>query len=201
MNYQDKVILPNSFLPSAERYGMVSSVDYWVVKNALQYLEYDDSMDVNVNLSGVTLSDCIALRELKALIEDHPKAAKSLCLEITETAIITNLTKCLRFMEVMGDLGVTFALDDFGTGLSSFGNLKNLPVKYLKIDGSFIRDIYKNEIDQIVVKSINEAAKAMKLKTVAEYVENQSIYDVVSDIGLDFAQGFHLNEPEILQLH
>lgn len=201
MNYKDKVILPNAFLPSAERYGMVSSIDYWVVKNALEYLENDDSMDVNVNLSGVTLSDRNALREIKELIEDHPKAAKSLCLEITETAIITNLTKCLKFMEIMGDLGVTFALDDFGTGLSSFGNLKNLPVKYLKIDGSFIRDIYKNEIDQIVVKSINEAAKAMKLKTVAEFVENQSIYDVVSDIGLDFAQGFHLNEPEILQLH
>ena len=201
MSYQNKIIQPNAFLPTAERYGKISAIDFWVVKNALAYIKLGNGIDINVNLSGITLSDNKEMERLYSLISQHPIEAQSLCLEITETAAITNLSKCINFMDKATELGVTFALDDFGTGLSSFGNLKNLPVKYLKIDGSFIKDICDNKIDQIVVKSINEAAKAMNLKTVAEYVENQAVLDKISHIGIDYAQGYHLNKPELLQLH
>lgn len=201
MEHKNKIILPNAFLPAAERYGKIAAIDLWVVKKSLEYIKHCKNTDVNVNLSGITLNDKHARKKLYELISAHPEEAKSLCLEITETVAITNLSKCIRFMNNASQYGVSFALDDFGTGVSSFGYLKNLPVKYLKIDGSFIRDICNNEIDQIVVRSITEAAKAMSIQTVAEYVENAEILDKISEIGVDFAQGYHLNKPERLDVH
>lgn len=198
MNYDGKIINPNAFIPTAERYGKITDIDLWVIKNSLEYLKENDITSVNVNLSGKTLNDDIAMIKLYELIAEHSENTHRLCLEITETNAITNLAKCIDFMEKTADLGVTFALDDFGTGVSSFGNLKNLPVKYLKIDGLFIKDICNNKIDQIVVRSIIEAATAMEIKTVAEYVENQSIYNKISKLGADFAQGYHINKPEEL---
>ncbi|MEB8433526.1 EAL domain-containing protein [Cocleimonas sp. KMM 6892] len=198
MEHKNKIILPNAFLPAAERYGKIAAIDLWVVKNSLEYIKHCKDTDVNVNLSGITLSDDCARKQLYQLISEHPEEAKNLCLEITETVAITNLNKCIRFMNNASQYGVSFALDDFGTGVSSFGYLKNLPVKYLKIDGSFIRDICTNEIDQIVVRSITEAAKAMSIQTVAEFVEDAEILRKISEIGVDFAQGYHLNKPERL---
>ncbi|MGK0272889.1 MAG: EAL domain-containing protein (putative c-di-GMP-specific phosphodiesterase class I) [Cocleimonas sp.] len=116
MNYQNKIIQPNAFLPTAERYGKISAIDLWVVQNAFEYIKRNKDLDVNVNLSGNTLSDDKAMEQLYKLIQQHPVEAKSLCLEITETSAITNLSKCISFMEKTRELGVTFALDDFGTG-------------------------------------------------------------------------------------
>jgi len=201
MEHNNKIILPNAFLPAAERYGKIAAIDLWVVKNSFDYIKHCKSVDVNVNLSGITLSDDCARQQLYELISEHPEEAKNLCLEITETVAITNLAKCIQFMNNISKLGVSFVLDDFGTGVSSFGYLKSLPVKYLKIYGSFIRDICNNEIDQIVVRSITEAAKAMSIQTVAEYVEDAEILEMISEIGVDFAQGYHLNKPERLVIH
>ena len=195
---RDKLIPPNAFLPAAERSGKVSEIDLWVLESTLKYLRSNKDYMLNVNISGVTLSAANCRAMLFDLISEYPAEAKLLCLEITETSAITNLSKCITFMEKLNYLGVCFALDDFGTGVSSFGYLKNLPVKYLKIDGSFIRDICQNEIDAIVVQSIISAAKAMNIATVAEYVSNSDILDKVTELGADFAQGYCLSEPQPL---
>ena len=198
IQYKDRLILPNAFLPAAERCGKVCDIDLWVLANTLEYLAKNREVYLNVNISGVTLSDDASRSKLFELICEYPREAQQLCIEITETAAITNLTKCITFVERISNLGVSFALDDFGTGVSSFHYLKNLPVKYLKIDGSFIEEICTNKIDEIVVQSIIAAASAMQIKTVAEYVSNQNILSRVKDLGIDYAQGFCLSEPEEL---
>lgn len=199
ISHQGKLVPPNAFLPAAERSGKVSDIDLWVLENTLKYLRTNKEYMLNVNISGVTLSADNSRAMLFDLICEYPTEAKLLCLEITETSAIINLSKCIAFMEKLNYLGVCFALDDFGTGVSSFGYLKNLPVKYLKIDGSFIRDICDNEIDAIMVQSIISAAKAMKISTVAEYVSNPDILAKVTELGADFAQGYCLSEPQPLE--
>lgn len=198
IKHKDKIIPPNAFLPAAERSGKVSDIDLWVLEQTLKYLRSNKDYMLNVNISGVTLSADNSRAQLFNLISEYPAEAKLLCLEITETSAITNLAKCIAFMEKLNYLGVCFALDDFGTGVSSFGYLKSLPVKYLKIDGSFIRDICHNEIDEIVVQSIISAAKAMKISTVAEYVSTPEILAKLSTLGVDFVQGYCLSEPQAL---
>ncbi len=198
IEYQNRLIMPNAFLPAAERCGKVCDIDLWVLANTLEYLANHRNVYLNVNISGVTLSDDASRSKIFELICEYPREAKQLCIEITETAAITNLTKCIAFVERISNLGVSFALDDFGTGVSSFHYLKNLPVKYLKIDGSFIEDICSNKIDEIVVQSIVAAASAMKIKTVAEYVSDEKILSRVKELGIDYAQGFCLSRPEEL---
>ena len=198
IKHKDRIIPPNAFLPAAERCGKVCEIDLWVLANTLEYLVSHKDMFLNVNISGVTLSDDTSRRKIFELICEYPKEAQKLCIEITETAAITNLTKCIAFVEKISNLGVSFALDDFGTGVSSFHYLKNLPVKYLKIDGSFIEDICNNKIDEIVVQSIVAAARAMEIKTVAEYVSHEDILSRVKALGIDYAQGYCLSKPEQL---
>ena len=198
IKHKDRLILPNAFLPAAERCGKVCDIDLWVLANTLEYLVGRNDVLLNVNISGATLSDDASRAQIFELICEYPREAQQLCIEITETAAITNLTKCIAFVERMNHLGVSFALDDFGTGVSSFHYLKNLPVKYLKIDGSFIEDICSNKIDEIVVQSIVAAASAMQIKTVAEYVSDQDILSRVRALGIDYAQGYCLSQPELL---
>ncbi len=198
IEYKNRLIMPNAFLPAAERCGKVCDIDLWVLGNTLQYLAEHKASHLNVNISGVTLSDDASRSQIYELICEYPQEAQRLCIEITETAAITNLSKCIAFVEKITHLGVSFALDDFGTGVSSFHYLKNLPVKYLKIDGTFIEDICNNRIDEIVVQSIVAAAQAMQIKTVAEYVSHDDILKRVRDLGIDYAQGFCLSRPEKL---
>ncbi len=195
MKDDGKIIPPDAFLPIAERYGKIRDIDLWVINKSIEYLKGNKDFHININLSGVTLSDVNALKEIVETVELNPKEAGSICFEITETAIITNLDRCISFINDLKALGCSFALDDFGSGLSSFSYLKHLPVKYLKIDGSFIKDICNNETDAIVVSSIHQTAKALSIKTVAEYVSNESIYNAVKDIGIDFVQGYNIGKP------
>ena len=195
MKDNDKIIPPDAFLPIAERYGKIRDIDLWVIKKSIEYLKSNKGFHININLSGVTLSDVNALKEIVETVELNPKEAKSICFEITETAVITNLDRCISFIKDLQTLGCSFALDDFGSGLSSFSYLKHLPVKYLKIDGSFIKDICSNETDKIVVSSIHQTAKALSIKTVAEYVSNEEIYNTVKNIGIDFVQGYNIGKP------
>ncbi|MCK5120394.1 MAG: EAL domain-containing protein, partial [Methylococcales bacterium] len=121
-----------------------------------------------------------------------------ICFEITETAAIGNLTYATKFIHELRNKGCLFSLDDFGSGLSSFAYLKNLPVDYLKIDGFFIKDILDDPVDLAMVKSINEVGHVMGKKTIAEFVENKEIFDLLNTLGVDYAQGYGIAKPKPL---
>jgi len=123
---------------------------------------------------------------------------EKICFEITETAAISNLNLAVKFISTLKDKGCLFALDDFGSGLSSFAYLKNLPVDFLKIDGMFVKDIVDDPIDRAMVKSINEIGQIMGMKTIAEFVENNEIMDILRDIGVNYAQGYGIDKPRVL---
>jgi len=121
--------------------------------------------------------------------------AENLCFEVTETAAIGNLNKALGFINSLKEIGCCFALDDFGSGLSSFAYLKNLPVDYLKIDGAFVKDMVDDPIDASMVAAINQVGHIMNIHTIAEFVENQKIMDALVEMGVDYAQGYHIDKP------
>ena len=194
------LIAPTSFIPAAERYNLMPSVDRWVIQEVLAELVYREQLDcapysLAVNLSGTTLNDA---RFVDFLLEELDEARVSdgaLCFEITETAAIANLDRVVSFMRTLRARGCRFSLDDFGTGLSSLTYLKNLPVDYVKIDGQFIRNVTKDPADQSVVEAIAQMAKAFRIKTIAERVESRQVLDRLAEIGIDFAQGYFVAVP------
>jgi len=202
LNDKDKVIAPDSFIPTAERYNMMPIIDSWVVTNTFNFLiDYKEKNNadirVAINLSGQSLSDdtllnliTSRLRKNKSLIKEH------ICFEITETAAIANMSRATEFITNVKQMGCKFSLDDFGSGLSSFSYLKNMPVDNLKIDGVFIRDILTDSINKAFVESIHNIGKMMGIKTTAEYVENEDILNCVKEMGIDYAQGYHIAKPE-----
>ncbi|VAW91126.1 diguanylate cyclase/phosphodiesterase (GGDEF & EAL domains) with PAS/PAC sensor(s) [hydrothermal vent metagenome] len=204
-------IPPGAFIPAAERFNLMESVDIWVIQNALEYIvkynraKPDNPMMFSVNLSGVSLSNDTVLAQIIDLIERFKLKPDTICFEITETAAIANLSNACTFIKELNQLGCQFSLDDFGSGLSSFAYLKNLPVNSIKIDGSFVKDINKDLMDFAFVKSINEIGHVMGMKTIAEFVENVSILKLLRDINVDLAQGFFIQRPtpldELLQGH
>ena len=190
-------IPPGAFLPIAEKYNLVSDIDIWVTKAVCEYImaSNDNSMPFSINLSGATLNSEQRLDHMVALINNSGVDPALLIFEITETMAITNLTRAIEFMHEIKSLGCKFALDDFGSGLSSFTYLKQMPVDYLKIDGSFIQHLKPETIDFSFVQSIHTIAKTMEILVVAEWVEDQTVQDYLSAIGVDFAQGFHIGHP------
>jgi EAL domain-containing protein (putative c-di-GMP-specific phosphodiesterase class I) len=141
-------------------------------------------------LSGISLRDADLHNFIVEEFERYAIRPEQICFEITETAVIANLSNAQLFMSKLKHIGCRFSLDDFGSGLSSFAYLKTLPVDYLKIDGVFVRDIAINPINRAMVRAINEVGHVMGLRTVAEYVEDEQVLDIVRDIGLDYAQGY-----------
>ena len=192
------IILPGAFLPAAERYNLMSTIDRWVISHVFQLMganqkELDNSLNmVAINLSGDSLSDDGLLEFIYAEKDKHNVSLDRICFEITETVAISNLSHAVVFIEQLKKHGCKFSLDDFGSGLSSFTYLKSLPVNYLKIDGSFVRDISNDEIDKAMVKSIQQVAKAMNLITIAEWVEDEKTLNILKDLGVDCAQGNYL---------
>jgi len=150
---------------------------------------------LSINLSGSSIGRKSFQRKVRALIEDYHIDPATICFEITETAAISDLESALYFMNALRSIGVKFALDDFGSGLSSFSYLKNMPVDYLKIDGSFVRDIVSDPIDREMVNAINQLGHVMGIQTVAEFVENDSILEQLRKIGVDYAQGHAIARP------
>jgi len=195
-----EIIPPGAFLPPAERYNLISKLDSWVVTTAFELLEknprfIDQVNFCSINLSGQSLTDMNFQELIVEKFKHTTIPAKKICFEITETAAITNLSSATLFISKMKELGCRFALDDFGSGLSSFGYLKNLPVDFLKIDGMFVKNIAQDPIDRAMVKSINEIGQVMGMHTIAEFVENAEIKNILNDIGVDHAQGYGISKP------
>lgn len=200
----DQLVQPGAFLPAAERYGLMPRIDQWVVNNTLAWmgdrLRQHGALDgvYCINLSGASLSDERFRHSLHATLKQRALPPGTVCFEITETAAVANLSKVVQFIGEVKQLGCLFALDDFGSGLSSFAYLKNLPVDFLKIDGSFVKDIETDPIDLAMVQAINTIGHVMGLKTIAEYVVSEAILERLRRIGVDYGQGYHLGEPQPL---
>ncbi|MET0051925.1 MAG: EAL domain-containing protein [Candidatus Thiodiazotropha sp.] len=198
---QGHLVPPGAFIPAAERYNLMPAVDHWVITHAFETLQHMGDCEetcryrISINLSGASLNQedtaAFILRQTEVFQIDPDQV----CFEITETAAISNLAKAYRLMHDLKERGFRFALDDFGTGVSSFNYLKNLPVDYLKIDGSFVRDMLNDSVDDAMVEMINQIGHVMGIRTIAEYVENGEIMNALSLKGIDFAQGFHLHHP------
>ncbi len=194
---------PAQFIEAAELYHKMVDVDRWVVENVFQWFhEHPDYLDrmggVAINLSGQSLNDINFLEFVQSMFKQYPVSPQQICFEVTETVAIINMTFAIDMINSIRELGCEFALDDFGTGQSSYAYLKSLPVDYLKIDGVFIKDIVKNTADQAMVKSINEIGHFLGMKTIAEFVENNEIIDVLKDIGVDYAQGYGVEKPFLM---
>jgi diguanylate cyclase (GGDEF)-like protein/PAS domain S-box-containing protein len=195
---EGNLITPEEFIPVAERYGVITIVDRWVLKAALksypQYFAANRDL-VSINLSGASINDERFTTFALDLIKQSEVPGDCLCFEITETAAIAQMNHAQKFMLTMKELGVKFALDDFGSGLSSFSYLKNLPIDYLKIDGSLVKAIPNEEYDRAIVTSINEVAHLMGIKTIAEFVETDQILEHIAKISIDYAQGYITGKP------
>jgi diguanylate cyclase (GGDEF)-like protein/PAS domain S-box-containing protein len=203
LNNDNCIIAPGAFLPAAERYNLINKLDSWVVENAIglliQHPSFLDQVNfVSINLSGQSITNESFLDFTKNQLQKLNKHSAKICFEITETAAIANLTVANKFIDELRMYGCSFALDDFGSGLSSFAYLKNLPVDYLKIDGMFIKDIVDDPIDLAMVKSIHHIGKVMGMKTIAEFVENDSVKQILIEIGVDYAQGYGISKPQAL---
>jgi diguanylate cyclase (GGDEF)-like protein/PAS domain S-box-containing protein len=206
LDEQSRLILPNKFLPTATRYKLMSAIDRFVIKHYFAFFRQKlvqstclDSCICNINISGSFLNDETSLEFLLEQIERYQIPPSHLCFEITETIAIANLNQVIAFVEQLKNRGCRFALDDFGKGFSTFNYLKNLPVDFVKIDGSFVRNILTNPIDAVIVESINQIAHLMKIKTVAEFVENKAIFNKLREIGIDYAQGYWIKRPQPLE--
>ncbi|MDP8985449.1 MAG: EAL domain-containing protein [Pseudomonadota bacterium] len=201
---QGEVIAPDKFLSSADRYRLMPSIDRWVVRHACHLLgEHARSAGADigrfaVNLSGQSLRDRSFLDFVIGQIHEARLPPKVLCFELTETATMGDLANAQQFMRTLQNLGCQFALDDFGTGVSSLAYLKDLPVEYLKIDGSFVRDALTNERSGSMIKAIAQLARVMGMETVAEYVESDDLRVKMAELGVDYGQGFAIGRSRPL---
>jgi diguanylate cyclase (GGDEF)-like protein/PAS domain S-box-containing protein len=196
---QAGLLLPDAFIPAAERYQQMQALDRWVVCTALSSLAaQDNSVRYAINVSGQSLGDEGFLDYVMEQLESSGVAPAQVCFEITETAAITDLKHALNFMIALKARGCRFALDDFGSSLCSFGYLKTLPVDYLKIDGRFVKDITEDPLDDALVQAIHHIGHVIGIKTVAESVETEAILERVRTIGVDYGQGYALASPRPL---
>ncbi|MEJ2129056.1 MAG: EAL domain-containing protein [Woeseiaceae bacterium] len=206
MNDSDGENIPtHAFFSAAERYKLMPQIDRWVVSSTLAMIaEHKDAIEkqeaiFSINLSGQSLSDDDILEFIDQEMEESGVTPGSLCFEITESAAVSNLKKAQQFIDALRGRGCSISLDDFGAGLSSFAYLKNFNVDALKIDGSFIRDITDNRISESMVAAITQVAKVMELCTVAEYVETDDTRKLITELGVDFAQGHAIGKPQPLE--
>lgn len=202
-NAQGEYISPGIFMPASERYNIAHLLDKQVVTQTLDWLaENDQALEqlslCSINLSGHSMGNKEFIAFLLGKLESSSVPCEKICLEITETAAMSNMNQAIEFFTQLKELGCRIALDDFGSGLSSFGYLKKLPVDIVKIDGLFVRDIDVNEMDHLMVRSINDLARQMGKKTVAEFVENTRIIEQLMELQVDYAQGYIIGKPKPL---
>jgi diguanylate cyclase (GGDEF)-like protein/PAS domain S-box-containing protein len=200
---EGNLVPPQAFIPAAERYGQMASIDRWVIRTALAWIKKlpnDSALPAcySINLSGQSLGEEHFLDFVVQQISEAGLANGTICFEITETAAISNLVAATRFITTLKDMGCLFSLDDFGAGMSSFTYLKNLPVNNIKIDGAFVRDMVDDPIDFAMVDAINRIGHVMGMRTIAEFVENDAILAKLKVLGVDYAQGYGIHRPEPL---
>lgn len=200
-----QVILPGAFLPAAERYDLIGEIDRWVIRKFLTDYQQSEIASIAasrsddilyaINLSGASISNPQFLTFLQQQLARFNIAPQSLCFEITETAAISNFTQTTQFMGSLKPLGCRFALDDFGMGMSSLAYLKHLPIDYLKIDGSFIKNLVRDPVDRAMVECCHRIARVMNIETIAEWVEDRSTLEQLQKLDLDYAQGYGIAKP------
>jgi len=196
-----KLIPPSAFLPAAERYGLSIELDQWVVRNLLRAIPVQSTLQPHqywVNLSGTSIGDARFASFLMDAIGNSPLPPGTINFEIAETAVIRRVLESGELMTALREMGCRFALDDFGSALSSFDYLKKLPVDYLKIDGSFVRNLLRDKTDQIFVRSIIDIAHALDMQAVVALVDNEELLSVVRQLGADYAQGSAIGRPSML---
>ncbi len=196
---------PSEFLRAAERYRLMGLVDRWVVQTTLAALgrgaiQVPPNRGVAINISGQTLGDLQFLEFVVECLDSTGVAPAQVCFEITETAVVANLDHARRFVGVLHGIGCQFALDDFGSGVGSFSNLKNLPMDYLKIDGSFMRNLASDSVNQAMVTAMIKLARTLNFKVIAEQVEDAAALEAVRRMGVDYVQGFAVGRPQPLSL-
>lgn len=194
------IIPPDHFIPAVERCKRMSEIDQWIITNVFDWIENHknefNTMDgFSINLSGQSINSEEFLEFLKSAIESGQLPTEKLTFEITETIAAENIAFTKKFIQTIKSLGCKFSLDDFGSGYSSYSYLKNLNADFLKIDGAFVKDIVNNKADVAIVKSMNEIAHSLGLKTIAEYVENDEIRSILIEIGVDYGQGYGIQKP------
>lgn len=197
---QGEVVPPGLFLPVAERFGSATAIDRWVIKEVFSQLmahpEHLQRLDAcHINLSGRSFDQPDFQEFVLTALDRHRVPANKICFEITETAAVNNLVAAVSFMEALGERGCRFALDDFGTGLSSFSYLRRFPVDYLKIDGVFVRDMATDETDLAMVRAINDIGQTLNKITIAEFVEDETVLELLCEMGVNYLQGFCIHRP------
>jgi EAL domain-containing protein (putative c-di-GMP-specific phosphodiesterase class I) len=196
---QKRLVPPAAFLPAASRFGLMTEVDQWVIRNALQALAKfraaDQNLTFTLNISGNIFEDA----DLYGCIEDNLNAnhlpPESIVLEITEQVAVRNIATAADQISAISKLGCKFAIDDFGAGYSSYTYLKSLPVHYIKIDGSFVKNLAVDLVDKTIVKSISQIAQATNKQTIAEHVPDLATFKLLHELGVDFAQGYYVGRP------
>lgn len=200
------IVVPDRFIPAAERFGLMTTLDRWVVRTVFKLIAHSREHEpaqalpalCAINLSGASIGDTAFLAYLKQQFHSHGVAPGMICFEITETTAIADLGRAITFINELKALGCLFSLDDFCAGMSSFAYLKHLPVDFLKIDGSFVKDMLDNAVNRSMVEVINHIGHVMGKRTIAEYVETPLIEGVLREMGVDFAQGYLIGRPELL---
>ncbi len=196
---------PSDFIRAAERYRLMPHIDRWVVQTVLSALgrggmKLPPGRSVAINIAGQTLGDSDFLEFVVDCFDHTGANPGDICFEVTESSVVANLDHAHRFLAVLHGMGCEFALDDFGSGLSSFSTLRTLPMDYLKIDGSFIKNLAVDTVNQAMVAAMIELSRSLHFRVVAEQVEDQLSLDTVTDMGIDFVQGFAIGRPQPLSV-
>jgi diguanylate cyclase (GGDEF)-like protein/PAS domain S-box-containing protein len=202
LDERGEMVPPMAFIPAAERYGLMPAIDRWVIRTALATITRlraepgDKQLELcAINLSGGSITDERFLEFVREQLAHFDVPCESICFEITETAAIANLESASRFIQALKELGCRFSLDDFGAGMSSFAYLKHLQVDYIKIDGSFVKDMADDLIDRAMVEAINNVGHVMGKKTIAEFVDSDRVMKALREVGVDYAQGYWVAKP------
>jgi PAS domain S-box-containing protein len=194
-----ELLTPATFLYNAERFDLIQQIDRWVFAQAAEILgacaAAGRDVSLSVNMSAKTLCDREIIADLTSVVASHPIPRDRLVVEVTETVAIVHIDRARAVSRALHGLGCGFALDDFGAGFASFYHLKHLKFDFVKIDGEFVKSVSDNTTDRLVVKSVVDLARGLGAETIAEYVEDPGSMQRLTDLGVDFAQGFHLGRP------
>ena len=193
------LVEPSAFLATAERFGLIGDIDRWVTQQAVRLIAAHNKegreLTLEVNLSGKTMGDASFPDEVRRQLSASGIDPASLIFEVTETAAVAEMEHARLFAQSLAKVGCRFALDDFGSGYASFYYLKHLPISYLKIDGEFVRELPRSPVDQRIISALVQVCTSLGIKTVAEFVEDERTMDILRELGVDFAQGYHLGKP------